>query len=132
MIIDDINFDIDNVDIEEQMIIQDIEEEIQEEQNIEEFEKEEEEKKLQIEAEKSYKQSRRILNSKNLDYDLAIEAENLRPRYTWSSDKDGEIYEGVVVHKIGSNDYIFNCSVKDENLYKLKKFNLNNISQIKK
>ena len=132
MEVDDINYDIDNVDLEEQMLIQDIEEELQEEQDIEEQEKEEEENKIQEEAEKSYFISRRTLNAKNLSLDLDIQVEELRPKYAWESFKDGLIYEGCVVHKFDNNTYIFNASVQGENAFKLKKFMLDNIKQIKK
>ena len=132
MEVDDINYDIDNVDLEEQMLIQDIEEELQEEQNIEEQEKEKEEDKIQEEAEKSYFLSRRALNAKNLNLDLDIQVEELRPKYAWESLKDGLIYEGNVVHKFDNNTYIFNASVQGENSFKLKKFTLDMIKQIKK
>lgn len=132
MEVDDINYDIDNVDLEEQMLIQDIEEELQEEQNIEEQEKEKEEDKIQEEAEKSYFLSRRALNAKNLNLDLDIQVEELRPKYAWESLKDNLIYEGFVVHKFDNNTYIFNASVQGENNFKLKKFTLDMIKQIKK
>ena len=132
MSVDDINYDIDNVDLEEQMLIQDLEEEIKEEQDIQDLEDEKEEKKQQIENEKSFFESRRILNAKNLNIDLDIDAENLRPKYRWHSDKDDQIYEGYVVHSFDKNNFIFNCSITGLSEYKLKKFNLNNIQQIKK
>lgn len=132
MIVDDFNYDIDNVDLEEQMLIQDVEEEIQEEQNIQEEEEAKEEKRIQEEADKTYFQNRRILNAKNLNIDLDIDSEELRPKYTWESNKDGQLYEGCVVHKFDNTSYIFNASIKGENNFKLRKFSLDNIKQIKK
>lgn len=132
MIVDDITYDIDNRDIEGEMYIQDLEEEAQEEQdNADEIEDSEEEK-IQEETEKTYYQTRRTINAKNLDLDLDIDGEQLRPAYLWESLKDGQIYEGCVVHKFDNNSYIFNASVKGANEFKLKKFTLDNIKQIKK
>ena len=92
---------------------------------------EQEEEKIQKEAEKTYYQIRRTINTKNLDLDLCIVAEQHRPVYLWESLKDGQIYEGYVVHKFDNNTYIFNASVKGVNEFKLKKFTLDNIKQIK-
>ena len=99
MVVDDITYDIDNRDIEEEMYIQDLEEEAQEEQDIADEAEEQEEEKIQKEAEKTYYQIRRTINTKNLDLDLCIVAEQHRPVYLWESLKDGQIYEGYVVHK---------------------------------
>ncbi len=132
MDIDDINYDIDNIDLEKQMLMQDLEEEFQEEQDIQDLEDEKEEKKQQLENEKSYFESRRLLNAKNLGIDLDIPVEELRPKYRWHSDKDDQLYEGCVVHKFDKDNFIFSCSVVGNNEFKLKKFNLNNIQQIKK
>ena len=131
MTVDDLNYDIDNVDLEEQMLIQDLEEEFKEEQNIQDLEKEQEENKQQEENDKSFYQSRRVLNTKNLNIDLDINAEDLRPKYIWKSNKDNQLYYGCVVHKIDKDTYIFNCAIKDTSEYKLKKFNLSDIQQIK-
>ena len=127
MVVDDITYDIDNRDIEHEMYIQDLEEE-QEEQDITDEELED----TQEETEKTYYQTRRTINTKNLDLDLGIEVEQLRPIYLWESLKDGQTYEGCVVHKFDNNSYIFNASIKGANEFKLKKFTLNNIKQIKK
>jgi len=132
MIVNDINYDIDNVDLEEQMLIQDLEEEAQEEQNIEDQKEKVEEEKAQEESRKQYFESRRTINTRNLDLDLDLEVEDLRPVYQWESLKDGQIYKGCVVHKFDNNTYIFNASVKGKNDFKLKKFTLDNIKQIKK
>lgn len=132
MNIDDFNYDSDNVDLEEQMLLQDLEDEAQEEQDIETEKEEAEEERVQEESRKQYFQSRRTLNTKNLDLDLEIPVEELRPIYVWESYKDNQIYKGVVVHKFDNNTYIFNASLKGKNEYKLKKFTLDNISQIKK
>lgn len=132
MIVDDITYDIDNRDIEGEMYIQELEEEAQEEQDIEDAQEEDENEKESQEAEKSYYQSRRILNTKNLSLDLDIPAEELRPIYVWESLKNNQIYEGCVVYKFDSSSYIFNASVVGENDYKLRKFSLDNIKQIKK
>ncbi len=132
MTVDDLNYDIDNVDLEEQMLIQDLEEEFKEEQNIQDLEDEKEEKKQQEENDKSFYQSRRVLNAKNLNIDLDIDSEELRPRYLWKSDKDEQLYYGFVVHKLDKDNYIFSCAIKGSTEYKLKKFNLSNIQQIKK
>ena len=132
MVVDDITYDIDNRDIEREMYIQDLEEEALEEQDIADDAEEQEEEKIQKEAEKTYYQTRRTINAKNLDLDLDIEVEQLRPIYLWESLKDGQIYEGYVVHKFDNNTYIFNVSVKDGNEFKLKKFTLDNLKQIKK
>ena len=131
MIVDDLTYDIDNRDIEQEMYIQDLEEEAQEEQEIADEAEEQEEEKIQKEAEKTYYQIRRTINTKNLDLDLCIVAEQHRPVYLWESLKDGQIYEGYVVHKFDNNTYIFNASVKGVNEFKLKKFTLDNIKQIK-
>ena len=131
MVIDDITYDIDNRDIEREMYIQDLEEEAQEEQDIADEAEAQEEEKIQEEAVKTYYQTRRTINAKNLDLDLGIEVEQLRPVYLWESLKDGQIYEGCVVHKFDNNSYIFNASVKGVNEFKLKKFTLDNIKQIK-
>ena len=131
MVVDDITYDIDNRDIEREMYIQDLEEEAQEEQNIADEVDEQEEEKIQEEAEKTYYQTRRTINAKNLDLDLGINAEQLRPVYLWESLKDGQTYEGCVVHKFDNNTYIFNASVKGANEFKLKKFTLDNLKQIK-
>lgn len=131
MVVDDITYDIDNRDIEREMYIQDLEEEAQEEQDIADKAEEQEEEKIQKEAEKTYYQTRRTINAKNLDLDLCIKDEQLRPVYLWESLKDGQIYEGGVVHKFDNNTYIFNASVKGSNEFKLKKFILDNIKQIK-
>ena len=127
MVVDDITYDIDNRDIEHEMYIQDLEEE-QEEQDITDEELED----TQEETEKTYYQTRRTINTKNLDLDLDIELEQLRPVYLWESLKDGQTYEGRVVHKFDNNTYIFNASVKGANEFKLKKFTLDNLKQIKK
>ncbi len=132
MVVNDITYDIDNRDIEREMYIQDLEEEAQEEQDIVNEAEEQEEEKIQEEAVKTYYQTRRTINVKNLDLDLGIDAEQLRPVYLWESLKDGQIYEGCVVHKFDNNSYIFNASVKGANEFKLKKFTLDNIKQIKK
>ena len=129
---DDFNYDADNIDIEKEMFIQDIEEEIQEEQVLQDLEDEKEDKKQEIENTKSFFESRRVLNSKNLSLDLDIVEEGLRPKYRWQSNKDNQIYEGRVVHKFDKDNFIFNCSIKDLNDFKLKKFNLTDIHQIKK
>ena len=131
MVVDDITYDIDNRDIEEEMYIQDLEEEAQEEQDIADEAEDREEEKIQEETEKTYYQTRRTINTKNLDLDLGIIAEQLRPVYLWESLKDGQTYEGYVVHKFDNNTYIFNASVKGVNEFKLKKFTLDNIKQIK-
>lgn len=131
MVVDDITYDIDNRDIEREMYIRDLEEEAQEEQDIADEAKEQEEEKIQEEIEKNYYQTRRTINTKNLDLDLIIYAEQLRPVYLWESLKDGQIYEGYVVHKFDNVSYIFNASVKGTNEFKLKKFTLDNIKQIK-
>lgn len=131
MVVDDITYDIDNRDIEREMYIRDLEEEAQEEQDIADEAKEQEEEKIQEEIEKNYYQTRRTINTKNLDLDLIIYAEQLRPVYLWESLKDGQIYEGYVVHKFDNVSYIFNASVKGANEFKLKKFTLDNIKQIK-
>lgn len=131
MVVDDITYDIDNRDIEREMYIQDLEEEAQEEQDIAEEAEEQKEEKIQEEIEKTYYQTRRTINTKNLDLDLGIYAEQLRPVYLWESLKDGQIYEGCVIHKFDNNTYVFNASVKGANEFKLKKFTLANIKQIK-
>lgn len=131
MVVDDITYDIDNRDIEREMYIQDLEEEAQEEQDIAEEVEEQKEEKIQEEIEKTYYQTRRTINTKNLDLDLGIYAEQLRPVYLWESLKDGQIYEGYVIHKFDNNTYVFNASVKGANEFKLKKFTLANIKQIK-
>lgn len=131
MNVNDITYDIDNVDLEKEMIIQDIEEEIEEAQNMQEIEEEKEEKKQQLENEKSFFESRRVLNTKNLTLDLDM-LESQRPKYKWYSTKDEQFYEGNVVYKLDKDTYIFNCLAKNTNDFKLKKFNLNNIEQIKK
>lgn len=131
MVVDDITYDIDNRDIEREMYIQDLEEEAQEEQDIAEEAEEQKEEKIQEEIEKTYYQTRRTINTKNLDLDLGIYAEQLRPVYLWESLKDGQIYEGYVIHKFDNNTYVFNTSVKGANEFKLKKFTLDNIKQIK-
>ena len=132
MSMDDFNYDSDNVDLEEQMLIQDLEDEFKEKQDLQDLEDEKEEKKQQEENEKSFFESRRVLNAKNLGMDLEISVEELRPKYRWHSDKDDQIYEGNVVHKFDKDNYIFNCSIKGLNECKLKKFNLTAIQQIKK
>lgn len=131
MVVDDITYDIDNRDIEREMYIQDLEEEAQEEQDIAEEAEEQKEEKIQEEIEKTYYQTRRTINTKNLDLDLGIYAEQLRPVYLWESLKDGQTYEGYVIHKFDNNTYVFNASVKGINEFKLKKFTLDNIKQIK-
>jgi hypothetical protein len=131
MVVDDITYDIDNRDIEREMYIQDLEEEAQEEQDIAEEAEEQKEEKIQEEIEKTYYQTRRTINTKNLDLDLGIYAEQLRPVYLWESLKDGQTYEGYVIHKFDNNTYVFNASVKGANEFKLKKFTLDNIKQIK-
>ena len=131
MVVDDITYDIDNRDIEREMYIQDLEAEAQEEQDIADETEAQEEEKIQEETEKTYYQTRRTINTKNLDLDLGIEVEQLRPVYLWESLKDGQIYEGCVVHKFDNNSYIFNASVKGANEFKLKKFTLDNIKKIK-
>ena len=105
---------------------------MEQEQEMQDLENEKEEKRIQEEATKSYFLSRRILNAKNLNIDLEIDAETLRPYYSWESKKDGKKYEGCVVHKFDNNAYIFNASVVGENDFKLRKFSLDNIIQIKK
>jgi hypothetical protein len=131
MVVDDITYDIDNRDIEREMYIQDLEEEAREEQDIAEEAEEQKEEKIQEEIEKTYYQTRRTINTKNLDLDLGIYAEQLRPVYLWESLKDGQTYEGYVIHKFDNNTYVFNASVKGVNEFKLKKFTLDNIKQIK-
>ena len=131
MVVDDITYDIDNRDIEREMYIQDLEEEAQEEQDIAEEAEEQKEEKIHEEIEKTYYQTRRTINTKNLDLDLGIYAEQLRPVYLWESLKDGQIYEGYAIHKFDNNTYVFNASVKGSNEFKLKKFTLDNIKQIK-
>jgi hypothetical protein len=131
MVVDDITYDIDNRDIEREMYIQDLEEEAREEQDIAEEAEEQKEEKIQEEIEKTYYQTRRTINTKNLDLDLGIYAEQLRPVYLWESLKDGQTYEGYVIHKFDNNTYVFNASVKGANEFKLKKFTLDNIKQIK-
>ena len=132
MIIDELGFDIDNRDIEEEMIINDIEEEEQEEEDAKNKEIEQQEEKEAEEAEKSYYQTRRVLNEKNLNLDLTIPNEDARPRYMWESSKDNMFYKGYVVHKFDSTSFIFNASLKDENNFKLKKFKITDIKQVKK
>lgn len=124
VIVDENTFDIDNIDIEEQMDIQDLEEE-------QEAEEKSEEERLAEEAEKLYYKSRRTLNAKNLIIDLDIPAEAHRPKYIWESLKDEQIYEGYVVHKFDKTSFIFNCTISGMDEYKLRKINLNNIKQIK-
>lgn len=116
-------FDIDNIDIEEQMNEQDIQEEEEEminNENEAEIEK----------ADADYKKSRMILNAKNLAGDLSIKSENLRTVYFFK--KDGVEYKGYVVHKVDKNNYIFNAKeVQDKDgQYKLRKFNITVLKQI--
>lgn len=132
MEVDDLNYDIDNVDLEEQMIMQDIEEELQAEEEQEELEKEKESQREQEEADKNYFQNRRILNAKNLSIDIEIQPEKTRPIYIWESSKDGNTYVGYVVHMIDKNTYIFNASYLNENEFKLKKVCLDSVKQVKK
>ena len=132
MVVDDLTYDIDNRDIEGEMYIQDLEDEAQEEQDIADEVENLEEEKIQKETEKTYYQTRRTINTKNLDLDLDIKEEQLRPVYLWESLKDGQTYEGCVVHKFDNNTYIFNASIKGSNEFKLKKFTLDNLKQIKK
>lgn len=132
MVVDDLTYDIDNRDIEGEMYIQDLEDEAQEEQDIADEVENLEEEKVQKETEKTYYQTRRTINTKNLDLDLDIKEEQLRPVYLWESLKDGQTYEGCVVHKFDNNTYIFNASIKGSNEFKLKKFTLDNLKQIKK
>lgn len=125
-------YDIDNVDLEEEMLLNDLEQEVEDEQKLIDLEEEQEEKRLHAEAEKMYYQTRRQLNAKNLNMDLEIQVEELRPKYAWISDKDGESYEGCVVHKMDENTYIFSASLLGKKEFKLKKFCLDMIKQIKK
>ena len=69
----------------------------------------------------------------NTSKDAKIADERIKTAFTAfvNKAKDGQIYEGYVVHKFDNNTYILNASVKGVNEFKLKKFTLDNIKQIK-
>lgn len=113
-------FDIDNRDIEREMYERDLmEEELMLNSEDEEVEEEQAEDDDITNA---------SLTVKNLDKDLKIDQEFLRPIYKFS--KDDNVYKGYVVHKLNPEKYIFNIIDSSEN--KLKAFTISTLKQIKK
>lgn len=111
-------FDIDNMDLEEEMIRHDIEEEEQQE----EAEQEERDSNASI-------NNRKQLTAKNLDLDLKISVEKTRPIYRFKLNT--MTYEGYVVYKFDNDAFIFNVKQKGSSETKLKKIRLSEIKQDK-
>lgn len=118
----DSNYDIDNIDLQEEMYERDInEEEAENEKKLEEM--------LEEEAEEAAISLRRALTARNLNNDLDIKNERDRNVYTFKY--RGDVYTGFVIFKLDKNTYIFSVKDKDSSTgYKSKKFNLSEIKQI--
>lgn len=111
-------FDIDNIDIEEEMIRHDIEEEEQAEEEAREQE-----------LSKKAIANRKILNAKNLGLDLDLLVESDRTLYKF---RMGTIqYSGYVVYKFDNDAYIFSVLCDGETTRKLKKIRLSEVVQNK-
>jgi len=118
MEIDDITYDIDNVDIESEMDMKDIEEEVEEIEAMVERQNEE----------NVYKMAK-VLNARNLDVDLSKLDESLRNRYRFKY--HSVTYTGFVVYKFAMNVYIFDVVDEDSPKgNKMIKVNLNELKQI--
>lgn len=121
-------FDVDNIDIEEEMDHMDLlEDELALEKEIEMLEEKEAE-----ESERYAKKARLVLNPKNLSIDLSIKCETDRTKYVFT--KNGIEYKGCVIHKLDKTHYIFNVTSSDDpnGKPKLKKFDINEIQQVNK
>lgn len=118
----DSNYDIDNIDLQEEMYERDIiEEEAENEEQLEEM--------LEEEAEETAISLCRALTARNLNNDLDIKNEKDRTVYTFKY--RGDVYTGFVIFKLDKNTYIFSVEDKDSsNGRKSKKFNLSEIKQI--
>ena len=115
----DSNYDIDNIDLQEEMYERDInEEEAENEKKLEEM--------LEEESEEAAISLRRALTARNLNNDLDIKNERDRNVYTFKY--RGDVYTGFVIFKLDKNTYIFSVKDKDSSTgYKSKKFNLSEI-----
>lgn len=115
----DSNYDIDNIDLQEEMYERDInEEEAENEKKLEEM--------LEEEAEEAAISLRRALTARNLNNDLDIKNERDRNVYTFKY--RGDVYTGFVIFKLDKNTYIFSVKDNDSSTgYKSKKFNLSEI-----
>lgn len=118
----DSNYDIDNIDLQEEMYERDIiEEEAENEEQLEEM--------LEEEAEEIAISLRKALTARNLNNDLDIKNEKYRNVYTFKY--HDEVYTGFVIYKLNKNAYIFSVEDNDSpNGRKSKKFNLSEIKQI--
>lgn len=114
MEIDDITYDVDNVDVEEELYARECEEEeMYLDAQAEEAEEAEEE-----EAE---------LNESNLDMDMLKTCETDRRVYSFK--KDGVPYRGYVIYKMSKGVYVFSVEDNDTSCgRKSKKFSLDDIS----
>lgn len=121
MLIDDTTFDIDNVDIEEQMNAQDIEEEELQSAKISE-------RRKRIAEAKVKKKHSTLITSKKLYEELNM-CEVDRPEYKWQ--KDGKEYVGRVIYCLGSTTFLFTTkNITDgETEYVTRKFKLSEIKQ---
>lgn len=113
------DFDIDNIDIEQQMMLCDIEEEQAEQEEVEEEE-----------IVKKALSARKILNAKNLILDLERPHEIDRTIYKFYN--NNKLYTGFVIYKMNATNFIFSVEDKDSsNGRKSMKFCIDDIKQEK-